>query len=137
MAETRPRFEAVGRYVIDWDRERICGLGNEDCATSAAVRWNDNNSHDEPDDYVWQIDHNSPKKPADCPEYYWAAGVQCMEIRNAIIEAADFDKIVSSDWGHLFGYVFRMLRKGEPIKDLLKIEHFARIIRLRLEGNRK
>lgn len=138
-SETRPRFEAVGRYVIDWEMRRISNSYGAEYARYLARGLNDGSRRIEQFEWDRKDGAEAPKptKPDDCPEYYWAAGVQCMEVRNSIIESADFDKIVSSDWGHLFGYVFRMLRKGEPIKDLLKIEHFARIIRLRLEGKRK
>jgi hypothetical protein len=145
--EQPKRYVAVGKFIVDTKTDAAYQAESQEKAKDGADYWNRNNlnGEDAANRWGWAVlampsrlpEEASSTKPDDCPEYYWAAGVQCMEVRNSIIESADFDKIVSSDWGHLFGYVFRMLRKGEPIKDLLKIEHFARIIRLRLEGKRK
>lgn len=81
---------------------------------------------------------SEPQKPDDCPDHYWAEPYQCMEVRDAIVRWCPkaTDSLVIADWCQLFQYVWRLLRKGEPIKDLRKIEHYARILRERLEGGK-
>ena len=147
-----PRFEAAGRYVIDWERRRLSSACcDAEIASKRAERWNDavkrGLDEDDPDDYDWEFDAAdaavspavvSLTKPDDCPEHYWASPFQCMEVRDAIARevADDVDRLVIADWCQLFQYAWRALRKGQTISDLRKVEHYSRIIRERLEGRR-
>ena len=140
-----PRFEAAGWYVIDWGRRRLSSAFSDvETATKCAEKWNkavkpgvDEGAWNK---YDWEFGAGAAAgeaaKPDDCPEHYWASPYQCMEVRDAIANsvANDVDRLVIADWCQLFQYAWRALRKGQVISDLLKVEHYARIIRERLEG---
>lgn len=136
---TKPRFEAAGGYVIDWERQRLCSFGNSTAASDAAKDWNAGNEFYAA--HEWRFDGiQPPARPADCPEHYWAAPYQCMEVRDAILERIEASEPVSlavaADWAVVFQYVWRCMFKGQTVSDLRKIEHYARILRERLEGRK-
>lgn len=143
----KPRFEAAGKYVIDWQRKRLSStFGDSDSAKECADRWNEDikqgKHKEDPDEYDWAFGAGdaspSQVKPADCTDHYWAAPYQCMEVRDAIVGECpkSIHSLVIADWCQLFQYVWRVLRKGQTISDLRKIEHYARILRERLEGRK-
>lgn len=142
---TRPRFEAAGGYVIDWKWERLCSFGDPESSAEAAARWNANDAEDDPDEYDWAFGagdaSSSLAKPADCPDHYWAAPYQCLDVRNSLLRKAeqtdDWDFAFAADWGQMFQYCWRLMFKKQPVDDLRKIEHYARILRERIEGVRK
>ena len=83
------------------------------------------------------------QKPDDCPNHYWAEPYECIKVRDAILAKAQTlalakgaDLAFAADWAAMFQYVWRLMFKGQTVEDLLKVEHYARICRERLEGKR-